>query len=154
MTRVLSILAQTPYQNRLQGLRGAFDDRKTDPADVTGIVVLFGCVIAIALVWVVVRRINLRRDPKHENDNPVRLFDMIMRKMGIGFRDRFVLKLFARRVSLPQPTLIFFDEEVFDRHTGHWIDDLMFTPLKVRARAGVALLRARAFPGSSSHDAD
>lgn len=150
MTPLLSMLAQTPYQNRLQGLRGAFDDRKTDPTDITGFVVLFGCVIAIAIIWMIVRKISIRRSPENENNHPVKLFDMIMRRMGIGFRDRFVLKLFARRVHLPHPTLVFFDEQVFDRHTERWIDGLAFAPLKRRARAGVELLRARTFPEASS----
>ncbi|MCB9855946.1 MAG: hypothetical protein H6818_09695 [Phycisphaerales bacterium] len=147
---ILSILAQTPYQNRLEGLRGAFDDRKTDPTDITGFFILFGCVIAIALIWVIARRISVGRSTENEHNHPVRLFDMILRKMGIGFRDRFVLKLFARGVNLPSPMLIFFDEEVFDRHAGRWIDSLSFTPLKRRAMAGIELLRSRSFPDTSA----
>lgn len=150
MTTLLTLLAQTPYQNRLQGLRGAFDDRKTDPTDVTGFLILFGCVFAIALIWVVVRKISIRRGPENDHNHPVRLFDLIMRKMGLGFRDRFLLKLFARGVRLPDPTLVFFDEEVFDRHADRWIEELAFTPLRRRARAGIDLLRSRAFPESQT----
>ncbi|MCA9255915.1 MAG: hypothetical protein KDA33_09770 [Phycisphaerales bacterium] len=149
MIRFAAILAQTPYQNRLDGLRGAFDDRKTDPTDVKGFIVLFGCVIAIALIWIISKKIASRREAENEHNHPVRMFDMILRRFGIGFRDRFVLKLFARGVNLPHPTLIFFDEEVFDRHAGRWVDSLAFTPLKRRAKVGLDLLRSRAFPESS-----
>ena len=150
MMPLYSILAQTPYQNRLEGLRGAFDDRKTDPTDVTGFLILFGSVIVVAIIWVVARKIAIRRKPENEHNHPVKLFDVILRKMGFNFRDRFVLKLFARGVNLPHPTMIFFDEEVFDRHAGRWIDDFPFTPLKHRARAGIELLRSRAFPDASA----
>lgn len=145
---ILSILAQTPYQNRLEGLRGAFDDRKSDPTEVTGFLILFGCVIGFSVIWIVARKISIQRKPENDHNHPVRLFDVILRRMGIGFRDRFVLKLFARGVSLPHPMLIFFDEELFDRHAGRWIDGLTFTPFKRKARDGIELLRSRAFPDS------
>lgn len=143
-----ALLAQSPYQNRLQGLRGAFDDRQSNPTDVTGFFVFFGCVIAIAVIWIFVRKMAIRRRPENDHSHPVRHFDMILRKMGIGLRDRLILRLFARGVRLPNPALVFFDEEVFDRHADRWIDELAFAPIKRRARAGVDLLRSRAFPDS------
>jgi len=151
---ITSVIAQSPYQNRLEGLRGAFHNRKTDPADVTAVLIFFGAVIAIAVIWAVVRRISTNRKEESGVTSPVRLFDGVLRRMGIGFQDRFLLRLFARGTGLSQPALVLFDENTFDHHANRWIDSLSIAPLKRRAGVGIALLRDRAFPDAKPEPSD
>ena len=145
MIRLLTMLAQTPYQNRLRGLRGAFDERQSDPADVTGAIVLIGCLVAAALAWALFRHLSHRRKGDARGHNPLRMFDTLLRKLGISRGDRLLLRLFAKSMHVPHPAVILFDETFFDRQADWWLSSISFTPLRLRAKWSIEQLRARAF---------
>lgn len=154
MTGLFAILGQTPYENRLKGLRGAFDNRTTDPTDMTGALILFGVVAGAAIIWIVARRWSQRNEGNADTHRAMHLFDTINRKLGLSWRDRFILRMFARATHLPKPVVIMFDESLFDRHAERWLDSLSFAPLRGRGRASLNLLRSRSFPTEGTDDRD
>jgi len=142
---LFAILAQTPYENRLKGLRGAFDDRQSDPTDLTGAIILFGCVIGGAVIWAMLRKMAARRAGEGDANHPFRVFDMVTRALGLRWRDRMVLRLFARASQLPQPAILLFDESLFDRQAERWLESLSFAPLRMRAQSSLSALRTQSF---------
>jgi hypothetical protein len=145
MMSMFAILAQTPFENRLKGLRGAFDNRPADPTDLTGAIILFGCVIGIAVIWVVARKWSQPASGNSDANHAIRMFDSMTRRLGLSWRDRFVLRMFARGSQLPRPALILFDETLFDRQSERWLESISFAPLRNRGRLSLEALRSRSF---------
>ena len=154
MTRLFAILGQTPYENRLKGLRGAFDQRTSDPMELTGALILFGVVAGAAIIWIVARRWSQRNEGNSDTHRAMHVFETIIRKLGVPWRDRFVLRMFARATHLPQPIVVMFDETLFDRHAERWLDSISFAPIRSRGRASLNLLRSRSFVTEQTNERD
>jgi len=124
MIRLVSILAQTRYQNRLKGLRSAFDDKKSDPADLRSIVVFVAILAAVVVVVAVANRLRQHAAAAAAPRHPARLFNQVLKKLGIGLTDRLLMRFMARRSTLQQPTVIFFSRKRFDEEVGQWADSI------------------------------
>lgn len=146
MTRLLTLFAQTPYHNRLEGLRGAFNERERDPADMTGALILVGAVIAIVILWVILRKATGSQPISRERGKPGKIFNRILRSFGLNWRERLVMGMFARESGMKQPAIVFFDEDLFERQTEQWIETMAFTSYKSRAKQTIERVRVLAFP--------
>lgn len=144
------ILAQTTYQNRLKGLRGAFDDKPSDPADFKLIVVLAIALLAVILFSVLLGRIRLRAERKAAPRHPEKLFNKVMKRMGLGLTDRCLMRLLARSADLSQPTVMFLSADLFERHTRRWIDSITIKSLQDYIRRRIGVVAGAAFPKSAA----
>lgn len=145
MIRTNLLLAQTPYQNRLQGLRGAFNQRQNDPTDVTGILIFFAAVALLIVALVLVKRFRARKEGRFAPRHPLRLFTLVLKKMGVGLTDRILMRSLARAARLPQPTLMFFSPSLYERHARRAADAIAVKALRAHARRRVEAIGRKAF---------
>jgi len=146
----LQLLAQTPYHNRLQGLRGAFNDRPSSSSDSSGAFILIGAAIAIFILWLILQRANESRQDRTRTVRAGKIFNQLLIKFGLNWMDRFLLKMLARESGLARPAIIFFDEYLFEQQTQKWVDSISLGFFKRRAVQSVERIRARAFDGEGS----
>ncbi|MFQ5412657.1 MAG: hypothetical protein ACE5EC_10175, partial [Phycisphaerae bacterium] len=102
MIRIFHLLAQTPYENRIQGIRGAFNNRKTDPADITAILIFLALVAMVVAGLIAVKHVKLRRSGKTAPRHPLNLFSLVMKKMDVGWTDRILMRWLARGAHMRQ----------------------------------------------------
>ncbi len=142
----LGLLAQTPYHDRLKGLRGAFNDRpSSSSSDTSGAYILIGAAVAIFILWLILQRANESRQERRHTVRAGKIFNRLLVKFGLSWADRCLLKMLARESGLTRPAIIFFDEYLFDQQTQKWIDSISLGFFKRRASASVERIRARAF---------
>ena len=146
MAKWLGILAQTPYHNRLEGLRGAFNERpSSSSSDTSGAFILIGAAIAIFVLWLILQRANESRQERTRTVRAGKIFNRLLVKFGLSWADRCLLKMLARESGLARPAIIFFDEYLFDQQTQKWIDSISLGFFKRRAIASIERIRERAF---------
>lgn len=150
----LWIIAQTPYHNRLEGLRGAFNDRPSNPTDTSGALILIGAAVALLVLWLILQRSNGSRGDRSRSNRTGKIYPRILKKFDLTLPDRLFLKMFAREANLTQPAIIFFDEQLFDRHSARWLDSMSMSFLRHRAQAAFDRVRMIAFPDSDGPATD
>lgn len=147
MNPVLHILAQSIYNNRLKGLRSAFNENEGDSGDI-GKLLFFGALVAVLLVALVVaRRAAQKGEAKSKATKPIKLFDKVLKEMGTSFFGRCLMRAAARHSRLRQPVVMFFNPALFERYAGQWADSLVVDSLRPYARKQVELIAKQAFPG-------
>ncbi len=141
----IQLLAQTPYKNRLQGLRGAFNNRKSDPMDTTMILGFLAVVAVVVITVVAVKHIRMRRSGQLAPRHPLNLFSQAMRKMGVGWTDRILMRWLARSVHMQQPTLMFFSPALYERYARRSAEGIAVKSLRSHACRRVAEIGELAF---------
>ncbi len=156
MNDLFLILAQnTSLEERLRGLRGGFNDRPTDPANIRAVIFMIVIPVSLVILIFAIRQFRQRRReiasaPAH----PMKLFDNVLRRMGVRFTDRYLLRMCARSVNLTQPTIMLFSRELFDRNTNRWLDSLAVKALHNHAATRFAAISELAFgppPDNDTH---
>lgn len=145
MIRFFPILAQTQYRNRLKGLRGAFNKNETEATDVQSIVIFFAILAAVIIVIGIVHRLRQGREGRVAAGHPTRLFNQVMKRLGVSFIDRLMMRFLAGRCELEQPTVLFFNREFFDRQVGQWVASISIKPLQDYSRSRIAAIAKLAF---------
>jgi len=145
MIPFLPILAQTQYRNRLKGLRSAFNNKETEATDVKSIVVFFAVLAAIIIVIGIVHRLRQSRKRRAVTAHPSRLFNQVMKRLGVGFADRMMMRFLAGQCGLEQPTVLFFNRGFFDRQAGQWVESISLKPLQDYSRARIDAVTELAF---------
>lgn len=146
MSRLMFILAQTRYENRLKGFRGAFDNRQTDPTDIIVIGVYFAVLAAFVAVLIVFKRCRGRADGGATLQQPHRFFSRVMKQMGIGLGDRWMMRAVSRSARMQQPVTLFFNPGLFQKSTGRWLDSITLRPLRTYAEGRLRAISDTAFP--------
>ncbi len=145
---LLSVVGQTQvdYAERVRGLRSAFQPIEAEPPDVQKI--LNFCMIGLAALaaLLISRGIWQRRSGKNAARNPMWLFSHVLKQLGIGYSDRFLLKSAARSTSLKQPTLMLFSPALLERYAGLWADSIPVRPVRERVRTRLIAIAEKAFP--------
>ncbi len=145
MNSLLSILAQSPFENRLKGLQGAFNGRKQDPADVKLFFVIMLAFAAIVVAVVAVQAWRDRQKRRAAPCNPMRLFKALLKKLRIGWKDRWLLCSMARAAQLPQPTILLLNSQLYDKHAEAHLKQIGLRLWRRHAQQAIDLLRSRAF---------
>ncbi|MFQ5429327.1 MAG: hypothetical protein ACE5E1_03360 [Phycisphaerae bacterium] len=139
-------LAQSPYETRLRGLRGAFDNRQNDPVDVQMIVVYLAVLGALILALVLYQRLRIRREDKRTPRHPMKLFNRVLRELGVGFVDRLLMRSLARSLPMEQPTTVLFNRSLFDQYRDRWLKSIGLVPLQAHAQRRLFAVAEKAFP--------
>jgi len=145
MIQFFPILAQTQYRNRLKGLRNAFNNKETEATDITSIVVFIAILAAVIIVIAVVHRLRQGRQGRAAPNHPTRLFNQVMKRLGVGYADRLMVRFLVGRCGLEQPTVLFFNREYFDRQAGQCVESISIKPVQDYFRGRIATIRALAF---------
>lgn len=146
MITLANMLAQSRVAEKLQKIRGGFNDRPTNPADLTGVFLTILIPISFVLLILLVRNLIARYKKGHGSPaHPMRLFDTVLKKMGMKFSDRFLLRALARSSHLNHPTVVFFSRETFKRHATAWIEKLSIKPIQHHAKARMSVISELAF---------
>jgi len=145
MIELIHLLAQTPYENRIQGLRGAFNNRKSDPMDTTMILCFLAVVAVVVAITIAVKYIRLRRSGHIAPRHPLNLFGQVMKKMGIGWTDRILMGWLARGAHMHQPTLMFFSPALYERYARRSAEGIAIKSLRNHARRRVVAIGEMAF---------
>lgn len=146
MTGFAPLLAQSRIAERMMKVKGGFNDRPTDPADLTGVLLMILVPISIVLLILLSRNLYLRVKARHSSPaHPMRLFDLVLKRMGIHLGDRVLLRAFARAAHVNHPTTLLFSRETFDRHASQWLEKLSIRPIQRHARARMELVADCAF---------
>ncbi|MBX3395965.1 MAG: hypothetical protein KF841_11425 [Phycisphaerae bacterium] len=140
------LLAQSKIEERLSAIRGGFNDRQTDPTQVTGVIVAILIPVSIVLLVFVVQALRTRiKAGRSSPAHPLKLFDTVLKKMGVRLSDRFLLRAFARSVNVPQPAALLFSRENFERHAARWLERLTIGSLRRHAVTRIAVIADLAF---------
>lgn len=154
MMPYLRLLAQSPYENRLKGLRGAFHEKQTDPADLQMIVALVVALGALILLLAVMKHARQRKAGKAAPHHPLTLFSHVLKRMGVGPADRFLMRSLAKDTHLQQPTVMLFSHDLFQEQAARWLETLSFGAIESHARRRLKVIALRAFPVTEEpHDA-
>lgn len=145
MIHVIPILAQMQYKNRLQGLRNAFNNKETEATDIRSTLVFLAILAAVILLVAVLHRLRQSRESKAAPNHPARLFNQVMKRLGVGYVDRMIMRFLVGRCDLEQPTVLFFNREYYDRQAGQCVESISFKPLQDYSRARIATIRELAF---------
>ncbi len=146
MLTMINVLAQSRLDERLSALRGGFNERQTNPADVRGLIFLIVIPVAIVAVLLLVRQFVMsRKASAGSTDHPMRLFNTVLRKMGVRLSDRYLLRAFARAAVVQHPASLFLSRELFERHARRWLDGLNIRSLQSHARQRFAYITELAF---------
>lgn len=146
MLTIVNLLAQSRLDERLSALRGGFNERQSNPADVRGLIFLIVIPVAIVAVILLVRQIVVsRKASAGSTDHPMRLFNTVLRKMGVRLSDRYLLRAFARASVVQHPASLFLSRELFERHARRWLDGLNIKSLQSHARQRFAYIAELAF---------
>ena len=156
MTRFGFILAQTAYQNRLKGLRGAFNEKPSNPADMKAFFIFVAAMAVLILFVVLVKQLRLRKERKAAPRHPARLFNRVLKRMELNLTDRLFMRMLAAGIYLRQPTIIFFSRDLFERHTEKWLNGISVKSFRNRARKRLKSIAEKAFTDgevdAASHD--
>lgn len=150
MMNLMLLLAQSPYQNRIKGLRGAFDNKQNDPMDVMLILVYIGVLVTVIMSLLIVNKIRLHKKSNQAPQQPYKLFNRVMKQMKIGASDRVLMRMLARSTHMPQPTVLFFSPELFEQHVERWTDSLSLKLLQDSARRRLDVISEKIFPPHSA----
>lgn len=113
---MIGILAAfTPLTDRMQAIRDHFTASGRWAATGAVLLVLAGCLLALALVHHL-RTAAERREP----DNPVRLFRTLLRSLGLTSRQCRILKAMAGDLKLQHPTVILLSPRLFAEQATAW----------------------------------
>lgn len=145
MIQFFPILAQTQYRNRLKGLRSAFNKTEAETTDIQSIVIFFAILAAVIIVVSVAHRLRQSRGGRAASGHPGRLFNQVMKKLGVAFVDRLMMRFMVGRCDLEQPTVLFFNRKLLDRQAGQWVDSISVKPLQDYCRARLAAVTELAF---------
>lgn len=145
MIERIQLFAQTPYENRLQGLRGAFNNRKSDPMDTTMILGFLAAVAVVVFTVLAVKHIRMRRSGRLAPRHPSNLFSQAMKKMGVGWTDRILMRWLARSMHMQQPTLMFFSPVLYERYARRSAEGIAVKSLRNHACRRVAEIAEMAF---------
>ena len=145
MIQFFPILAQTHYRNRLKGLRSAFNNKETEASDLQSLFVFFAVLAAVIIVIGIVHRLRQGRECGTAPRHPMRLFNQVMKRLGLGFTDRLIMRFLVGRCDMKQPTVLFFNRKLFDRQAGQWLDSISINPLQDYSRARIAAITELAF---------
>ncbi|HWL94467.1 MAG TPA: hypothetical protein VNT79_13140 [Phycisphaerae bacterium] len=151
MLNFTAIMADSALESRFRALRGGFTDKPTDPADIKSLV--FMIVVPIGLVLILALLLHVRARKKlggASTAHPMRLFNALLKKMGMPFADRFVLRALARSSKLPHPAILLFERELFDRHTQRWLGALTPRALNTYVSMRLTLISETAFSPAPS----
>ncbi len=146
MMQYLYLLAQSPYENRLKGLRGAFHEKKTDPADVEMMIAMIVALAALIALIALTKKIKQRKAGKAAPQHPLKLLSHVLKKMGVGPADRFLMRSLARDTHLQQPTVMLFSHELFKEHAVRWLETITIGAFESHARRRLKIIARRAFP--------
>jgi len=147
MIQLFPVLAQTQYRNRLQGLRNAFNNKETEATDVRSTLVFLAVLAAVIIVVAAIHRLRQSRESRTAPNHPTRLFNQVMKRLGIGYTDRMIMRFLIGRCDLEQPTVIFFNCEYFDRQADQCMESISIKPLQDYSRARIAAVRELVFGG-------
>jgi hypothetical protein len=145
MMHVGTILAQTIYSDRIDGLRGAFNRNETTPRDTTSAFILLGSLLGALLILLIVRRIWEQQGAKKSHRRPMKLFGSALKEMGVGLPDRIMMRVIARLIELPQPTVMLFSPALLERHAGEYIDEITIPAIRNGARKRLEGIARKAF---------
>ncbi len=146
MMQYVFLLAQTPYENRLRGLRGAFENKKTDPADIKMLVAMIIALVAVILIVAVLKRVRQKKQGRTAPHHPLKLFSHVLKKMGIGPADRFLMRSLAKDTHLQQPAVMLFSHELFKQHAVAWLETISLKPVETHAKRRLQIIAHKAFP--------
>jgi hypothetical protein len=155
ISAVVSILGQSRSEpmSAWEGVRGAFQhslpqaEGQASPLKTT--LIFVGILLGVVLVFYVAARLMNRSGVVEKVRPPNRFFAHLLREMGVGWLDRFLLLRAARRSRLPQPAIIMLAPVLFEKHAGTWADSLNMA-LRGFVRARLAHVSAIAFPSPTT----
>lgn len=140
------LFAQSKIEERLSAIRGGFNDRQTDPIEVTGVIVAILIPVSLVLLVFVVQGLRSRiKAGRSSPAHPLKLFDTVLKKMGVRLSDRYLLRAFARSVNVPHPAALLFSRENFERYAARWLERLTIRSLHRHAEARIAAIADLAF---------
>lgn len=145
METLLCILAQAKFSRRMKGLEAAFKQANTEKPDQSIIFILIAVILAVVVALLVARRLRRRKTGEMFANRPYKLFTWSLKRLGIGWLDRVLLRHAARQCGLRQPTVMLFSEELLQRTVGQWIDRINFTPFRNHARSRYEVLQDKIF---------
>ncbi|MCG8405131.1 MAG: hypothetical protein MI923_08050 [Phycisphaerales bacterium] len=138
-------LAQSPYHDRIRGLRSAFDNKQTDPTDVKLILVYIVILLAVIVSLLLVKKFRLHKEGSLAPQQPFKLFNRVLKQMEISLVDRILLRMLARSTHMLQPTVMLFSPELFEQHAGRWADSITFKFAQSHARRRLNAVAEKAF---------
>jgi hypothetical protein len=70
----------------------------------------------------------------------------MLKELGVGWLDRTLLRLAARRSELPQPTVMLFTPELWQKYAGGWAKSIGIPPIRSYVLNRVRAVTQKAFP--------
>lgn len=108
-----------------------------------------GWFVAVLLVVVLalyaVARLAQWGRKEDERRSPLRLFGYVLKQLGVGWRDRLLMRMAARQIGLPHPAVMLFTPELWQKYAGRWADQVSFPPLRAHARDRARAVMEKAF---------
>ncbi len=149
----LMLAIGSKFEERLRAIRGGFNDRPTDPADIWAVIYMLVIPISAMVLFFAIRQYRQkRREIANAPAHPMRLFDNVLRRMGVGMSDRYLMRAFARSANLPQPTIVLFSRDLFEKSTTRWLNSLSVKAIQTHATARFSAIAEMAFGPQNEND--
>ncbi len=149
MIPVIHILAQRPHSKEIQGffdgLHTALRPNTVGPPAIMLILGFVAGIVALLLVLAVLKTRRAANPSDSADGRPMRLFSQAMRRLGIGWPDRLLMRVIVRRARLPHPTVLLLSPPMLERHAVRWADSLSITPLRNHVRGRLKAISQKAF---------
>ncbi len=144
--RWTTLIAQSAYETRIKGLRGAFHERQSDPADLRLFLVFFIALAAVIIALALVRCLRSPGPRRPAARHPWRIFNRVLRRLGLGIVDRFIMRMLAADATVTHPTSILFSRDLFERSASRWVESISLATLRRHARRRLRAIGRIAFP--------
>jgi len=134
-----------PIQGFFDGLHSAMRPNTVGPPAIMLILGFVGGIVALLLIMAVIksRRSSAALDPRH--GRPMKLFSQALRKLGVSWPDRLLMRAVARKARLQHPTVMLFSRPLLERHVARWTDSVSVAPLRTHLRSRVKGIAAKVF---------
>ncbi len=142
----MTLLAQTAYEDRLKGLRSAFHERQSDPADMRVFSAFFIAIAAVIIALVLIRCLRAPAGTRSTARHPWRIYNRVLRRLGLGLVDRFIMRMLAADATVTHPTSILFSRDLFERSASRWVESITLTTFRRHARRRLRAIGRIAFP--------